>query len=85
MEEIRIDLEIEPGTPFSFTQDRNNYVENIRFVLSSIKDEIIQFGGYVTLRQRKDGFISVKTHCFDSKDVLNKMNELMTSILGASG
>ena len=73
MNEIRIDLIAEPGTPFEFLSKGKHYASVLRIALNPIAEHIIAFGGYVTLKQRIDGNYALQSHCTD-RITLEKMD-----------
>ena len=76
MEEIRVDLIIEPGTPFEFLEKGKMYVISARNLLSHLTKQINAEGGYVEIKQRIDGNFSVK--CWAKS---KELSELMTNII----
>jgi|GEM_PF-5709368 len=79
--EIRIDLSVEPGTPFSFIESGKLYVDRVQKCLSDIAEEINDNNGYVEIRQRKDGNLSVFCYAV-SKELSQRMEKLIWKYSG---
>ncbi len=83
MNDIKIEITIEPGTSTELIQKGNQYAEKIRHVLQPIAYELMHSGAYITLKQSKDGGFSLQAHG-NNKEILDKAEDLIASIVPAA-